>query len=81
MERNKILDFAINNGYSAISYLGKWRDYEIYEPIIKPNEESFVGLPLTIMVKGAEIRMSTPNEAMEQINNGGDSNGVATNVF
>lgn len=67
MNINKIIAFAKENGYSGAVYLNEWRGYSCYEPTFSDDEVAFVGLPLIIMVKGDEIRMSTPEEAMKHI--------------
>lgn len=70
MKKKKILQFAKDNGYDGILPLGKWREYDAYEPTFAETKEeplSFVGPPLMILVKGDEIRMSTVEEAYEQI--------------
>ena len=70
MDKREITEFAQKNGYDDAIYLGKWRDYETYEPIIEgPSEESPVvtGPPLIILVYEDTIRMSTPEEGHTHI--------------
>ena len=70
MKKSKIIEFARKNGYDTVSPLGKWKGYDAYEPIMKgatEEEPAFTGPPLMILVKGDEIRMSTPEEAYEQM--------------
>lgn len=67
MNIKKIIEFAEQNGYSGAVYLNEWRGYSCYEPTFSEEGVSHVGLPLIIMVKGDEIRMSTPEEAMQHI--------------
>ncbi len=66
---SKINEFARKQGYTKAVYVGKWRGFECYRPIIgDDSEQSFVGLPLKILVdENKNIRMSTPNEAMQQL--------------
>lgn len=66
--RQKVIEFAISQGYETALRLKNWKGFEVYEPIMKKDEVSFTGLPLLILVKGDEIRMSTPEEALEQLN-------------
>lgn len=68
MNQEDILKFAKQQGYDNVSYIGKWKDYEVYEPIFDYDGVSFVGLPLVVLVKENEIRMSTPKESLQQIN-------------
>lgn len=70
MSNDKILAFAKQNGYDGVEPLGKWRDYDCYEPTFEDTSEeepAIVGLPLIILVKGDEIRMSTEEEAYQQM--------------
>lgn len=70
MSKEKIIAFAKEQGYDGISPLGKWRGYDAYEPTFNGSDEdtpAIVGPPLMILVKGKEIRMSTVEEAYEQI--------------
>lgn len=70
MRKNEIIKFAKSQGYDGVAPLGKWRDYDAYEPVINDtNEENpaIVGPPLIILVRGDEIRMSTEDEAYQQL--------------
>jgi hypothetical protein len=68
MDEKEILKFAKQEGYEDISYIGKWREFEVYEPLFNFEDVSYVGLPFIILVTQDEIRMSTPEESLEQIN-------------
>ncbi len=60
--------YAKAQGYESAEYIGEWRGYKCYEPIIAEGEIAFIGLPLLILEdKEGNIRMSTPEEAMQQI--------------
>lgn len=64
----KIEEFAISQGYTTATYLCEWNGFDCYEPIVDEKEISFIGLPLLILVdKKGNIRMSTPDEALQQI--------------
>ena len=66
MEEKKIQEFAVANGYEAAVYQKEWNGYQCYEPVFSLDEPvSYIGLPLMILVKGENIRMSTADEAME----------------
>lgn len=68
VKREKNLQFAKQNGYNDVIYLAKWRGFDCYEPVFSDSGEfSIIGLPLMIMVKGETIRMSTPEESLQQI--------------
>ena len=58
---DKVKQFAIKQGYKDIKKLENWNGYEIYEPIM--GEDAIIGIPLVIMVKGNNIRMSSIEEA------------------
>lgn len=75
MSKKEIVAFAKKQGYDGVAPLGKWREYDAYEPILKGATEenpAFVGAPLMILVKGKEIRMSTIEEAYEQMDEAED---------
>lgn len=70
MNKEKVIAFAKKNGYDDVFFLGKWREYDAYEPIFAGASEenpAFVGPPLLVLVKDEEIRMSTEDEAYQQI--------------
>jgi hypothetical protein len=67
MTEDQILKFAIDQEYDDIKYIGKWKEYEVYEPLFDYEGISYVGLPLIILVKDDTIRMSTPDEAFEYL--------------
>jgi len=57
--------FAKENGYNGAKYVGKWKEYKVYEPYMNEKKVSYIGLPLVILVNNKnEIRMSTSDEAM-----------------
>jgi hypothetical protein len=68
MDEKEILKFAKQQGYDNIIYIGKWREFEVYEPLYDFEDVSYVGLPFMILVTQDTIRMSTPEESLEQIN-------------
>ena len=68
MVQPSIVKFAKSHGYETAEYLREWRGFRCYEPILSEGEMSFVGLPLLILEDcEGNIRMSTPEEAMQQI--------------
>lgn len=64
MTPKAVKDFAKEKGYTGAEYLKNWNGYKCYEPMIG-DSDFFTGLPLVILEKGKEIRMSTPGEAMQ----------------
>lgn len=62
---NNVTRFAQEHGYKDAKYIGKWKEYKVYEPYFEGNKISYTGLSLVILVnnKGV-IRMSTSDEAM-----------------
>lgn len=67
MTFEEVKKFAEENGYATAYKLDPWNGYEVYEPIMDEGAISYTGVPLIILVKGDEIRMSTPEEAYKQI--------------
>lgn len=68
MKQSQVDEFAKSQGYETAEYLCEWRGFKCYEPIVAKNRMSYVGLPLLILEdEKGNIRMSTPEEAMQQI--------------
>ena len=67
-----INNFAKSLGYETAEYLCEWHGFKCYEPVLIEGELSFIGLPLLILEDSeGNIRMSTPEEAMQQIKESG----------
>ena len=69
MLHDDIVKFAKEQGYDNVKQLADWNGYEVYEPFLNAKALSIVGLPLLILVKENIIRMSTCEEAFEQMDN------------
>ena len=67
MDIKQVISFAQRNGYETVEKLNNWNGYECYEPIMDSKKETELGPPLMILVKGDKIRMSTPDEAFQQL--------------
>ena len=67
MDLKQVISFAQRNGYETVEKLNNWNGYECYEPIMDSKKETEIGPPLLILVKGDKIRMSTPDEAFQQL--------------
>ena len=67
MDIKQVISFAQRNGYETVEKLNNWNGYECYEPIMDSKKETELGPPLLILVKGDKIRMSTPDEAFQQL--------------
>lgn len=61
------LAFAAEQGYDDVRSLGSWQGYDAYEPVFHGDEPAVVGLPLMILVRDGQVRMSTPEEAFAQM--------------
>ena len=68
MKIEEVKAFAKKQGYDDVLYLEKWKGFDVYEPVFDGDEPSFVGVPLVVLVKDDIIRMSTVEEAFEQLN-------------
>ncbi len=47
---------ALKAGFDDVKHLGKWKVYEIIEPIFTDDEIHFIGYPQYLLVKGDSIR-------------------------
>ena len=50
-----------------------WNGYEVYIPVY--HEVAYVGLPLVVLVKGDEIRLSTGEEGLDYLATTEDEDG------
>lgn len=78
MQIEKVKAFAKKNGYETVEKLNNWNGYECYEPIMDSKKEAAIGPPLIILVKGESIRMSTPDEAYQQMDDSDDEEETIT---
>ena len=65
MDQDKVKEYAVAQGYESFVYYGEWDGYQVYEPVYPSGEgEDYacVGIPLVILVKEGEIRMSDIDE-------------------
>ena len=64
----RISEFAKEQGFELVEYIGEGKGFKCYEPVFRKGKVAFTGLPLFIMEdKSGNIRMSTPEEALQQI--------------
>ena len=63
---SNIVNFAKKHGYDNAIYIGKWKDYDVYEPVNNEEGLAFTGAPLVILLREGSVRMSTVDEAYEQ---------------
>jgi len=67
MKIEQVKEFANQQGYDDVLHIGKWKGFDAYEPVFNGEDVSFIGVPLLILAKGGNIRMSTVEEAFEQL--------------
>ena len=64
-EAKKIFDqFLTAHDIPSAKHKGEWNGYEVYDPDTS-RYGYYIGMPLVILVKGKEIKMSTSEEALE----------------
>lgn len=51
--------------YDDAQYVGRWNDFEVYEPIFNDDEEHFIGLPQYILAKGDTLRWTNDTEGLD----------------
>ena len=57
--------FAKEHGYTSTRHIGRWKGYEVHEPLLDPGDGIPVtGIPVFILCRGVEVRMSTLDESM-----------------
>lgn len=68
MSLDEVIKFAKAQGYKSAEQVESWKGFDVFEPVYDTKDEiSVIGLPLVILVKGDQIRMSTPDEAIQCI--------------
>lgn len=67
MNNERIIAYAKEQGYETAVYLNQWHGYDVYEPVYDSKCAACIGVPLVILVKNNEIRMSTVDEAFEHL--------------
>jgi hypothetical protein len=67
MQNKSVAAFAEEHGFEDIEYSGKWGEYEAYKPIRVRGETLCTGLPIFILKKSGELRISTYDEAFSVI--------------
>jgi len=64
---DEVIAFARNEGYNSAVYVCKWRGYDVYKPTFNNGLINIVGIPVKILVRDNEIRMSTEKETFEYL--------------
>lgn len=62
MTKEKILRFAKKNIYDCVKYLGKWKDFDVWEPGFSDSEPRYLGFPQFILVSGGSIQWNKDDE-------------------
>ncbi|NLY08555.1 MAG: hypothetical protein GXZ11_01435 [Tissierellia bacterium] len=64
MDERRILQLAQGYyyGFNIVRHIGEWKGYQVYSPGEK-GETPMIGLPVFVLVKGEEMRLSTHEEA------------------
>lgn len=56
---NLAIKMAQKSIYESARYLGKWKGFDVYEPVFEDNEVHFVGTPEFILAKNGSMRWTT----------------------
>lgn len=61
------IEFAKNNGYVGIEYLGVYKGSKIYKPLLNTSGEHAgkVGYPLVIIEENGVLRLSSNKESID----------------
>lgn len=58
--------YAKQHGYDSVKYLGRWKGHDVYEAVMDLDDGIPVtGIPVFILCRGVDVRMSTMGEAMK----------------
>ena len=63
----ELLEYAkkFDKDFIKVKLIGKWNDYNVYEPIRKRKGVCFTGRPLRLLEKDGKIRWTSPDEALK----------------
>ncbi len=53
---------AKDAGFHDVKYIGKWKDYEIVEPIFTDGEIHYIGYPQYILIEGSQLRWTADSD-------------------
>lgn len=67
MTKENILNFAKNSIFTTVTYIGKWKDYDVWEPGFDDDEPHYIGFPQFILVKDDKIRWSKDDDESREI--------------
>lgn len=62
---SKARKMAQESIYDDAQYVGRWNDFEVYEPIFNDDEEHFIGPPQYILAKGDTLRWTNDTEGLD----------------
>lgn len=65
----EIKEFTNKNGYESVEYLGKYKKYNVYEPIYREDEELYiVGLPAFILDDNGKLEWVQDDRSFDILN-------------
>ena len=67
MKRDRVIEFARENGYDGAVFRGKWKHFDVYEPTSNGEEPANIGRQEFILEFDGMIRMTMEDEAFEYI--------------
>ena len=65
--RAKARKMAQQSIYNSVKYLGKWKDYDVFEPTFNDDEIHFIGFPQFILYNEKGYRWTNNNEESSAI--------------
>lgn len=67
MKEQEILRFARKSIFDTAKRLGKWKDYEVWEPGFSDSQTHYIGFPQFILIKGNSIRLTEDDKESNAI--------------
>ena len=66
MEKNEVIEIIKGHGYYDAVYLGEWKGYNIYEPILD-KDGGFFGRPFYVSERNGELEVIRDSNTCQKI--------------
>lgn len=64
--KEKIKEMAEKYGFHDVKYIGKWKKYNVYEPIFTDEETHMIGFPQYLLERNGTVRWAeSSDESMD----------------
>lgn len=61
----KIKEYATQNGFDSVEYVGEWKNYNVYQPFFYTDEILTIGCPQFILEQNGSLEWAEPELALD----------------